>query len=376
MPTPAIPSLLRASALLMLCLSPGLATGAQGANPEAGVAGQAVIRGDDVVGAREEALQDAMEKAVTRAVTAELPPKTLNTYVRRVLKDRIYQRASRYVRRYTVAQEEKAGALYHVTLEIELARHALKREVQAIVDALPQRPFLRALLLVSTQDPTPGAERVEETLRKAWANEGVQLVDLPAGDTVHPVDVPEVGTDLSDATAKKLGTLSGADVVVRGHGAAASETTRATLTLHALATDGAVIGTVSLPKTTPVGEGPPREAPPLQQLAREGAAALLQLLLDRVGADPGAPTLVRLTLTNVRRSRDLKALAAALRAHVPGVRDVRQRSYRRRTAELEVVMQGSAKSLADALARRSFPNFKLKIKSVGEDSVSGTLKRP
>jgi len=376
MPSPAIPSLLRASALLMTCLSPGLAAGAEGTSPGAALTGQAVIRGDDVVAAREEALQDAMRKAVTRAVTAELPPETLNTYVRRILEDRIYQRASRYVRRYTVALEEKAGALYHVTLEADLARHTLKREVQAILDALPQRPFLRALLLVSTEDPTPGAESVEETLRKAWANEGVQLVDLPAVDTVHPVDVPEVGTDLGDATAKKLGTLSGADVVVRGHGVAATETTKATLTLQALATDGAVIGTVSLPETTPVGEGPPRAAAPLQQLTREGAAALLELLLDRVGADPGAPILIRLTLTNVRRSRDLKALAAALRAHVPGVRDVRQRSYRRKTAELEVVMLGSAKSLADALARQSFPNFTLKIKSVGEDAVRGALKRP
>ena len=69
------------------------------------------------------------------------------------------------------------------------------------------------------------------------------------------------------------------------------------------------------------------------------------------------------------------ALAAALRNHVPGVHDVRQRSYRQRRAELEVMMQGSAKSLADALARQSFPNFTLKIKSVGEGTVNGTLKR-
>lgn len=368
--TPAIPPLLRAGALLLFCLSPGLAAAGET------VTGQAVIRGDDGVAAREEALQDAMRRAVTRAVTRQLPPKTLNTYVRRILEDRIYQRASRYVRRYTVALEEKAGVLYHVTLKVELARRTLKREVQAIVDALPPRPFLRALLLVSTQGQAPGAESVEETIRSAWANEGVQLLDLPAGDTAPPVDVPRIGTDLSDATAKKLGTLSGADVVVRGHGVAAAGTTPARLTLQALATGGAVLGTVSLPKTTPVGEGPPRETPPLQQLAREGAAALLEHLLHHVDADPTGPTLVRLTLTNVRRSRDLQALAAALRAHVPGVRDVRQRSYRRRTAELEVVLQGSAKALADALARQSFQNFTLKITSVGEDAVSGTLKRP
>ena len=334
MPTPAPTAALRAGALLMMFLSPGLAAGAGGANPEAALSGQAVIRGADVVSAREEALRNAMEKALTRAVTDLLPPETLNTYVRRVFKERIYQRAGSYVRRYTIAREEKAGALYHVTIEAELARETLQREVQSIVAGLPPRPFLRALLLVSTQDPTPGAESVEATLRSAWANEGLLLLDLPVTEPAPTLDVPEVGTDLSDATAKELGTLSGADVVVRGPGNAATETAGATLILQALATDGTLIGTVSLPEPAPLAEGPPQKPAPLPQLVRRGATALLELLLDRVGEDPAAPSLIQLTLTNVRRSRDLQALAAALRNHVPGVHDVRQRSYRQRRAEL------------------------------------------
>jgi cell division protein FtsX len=86
------------------------------------------------------------------------------------------------------------------------------------------------------------------------------------------------------------------------------------------------------------------------------------------------PATITLNLTNVKQSKSLRSIAQVLREQVRGVQDVRQLSFKNKSAELEVELKGSAQDLADELETKTFPGFAVDVQEVTANSVTAALK--
>jgi hypothetical protein len=59
---------------------------------------------------------------------------------------------------------------------------------------------------------------------------------------------------------------------------------------------------------------------------------------------------------------------------VRGVTDVRQRSFRKKVARMEVDLKGTAQDLATELEEKKFPGFTIEIDEITANSITATLK--
>lgn len=355
--------------------------------------GQSAIYGADVANARDKAIEDAMRKAVEQALGAVVSSETVTENFQ-LISDKILSKSRGYVRRYEVVEEKQDNGVYMVKIAAVVAKGNLANDLDGILQVLEAKNMPRVLLMVSEQNVGSSQTvewwtgegsfgidlgAVENTLIDVWKPLGLRFVDRQALQGKLHVDNALTSAS-GDSDVKAFAIQTGAEIVVMGKAIATDVGTimgtpmhsvRANISLRALNLDtGEVLGTST--QTQAVGHVDPATGgtQALKKVSTRAADDLLKKLLAQWEGQVAGPSTVSLTVKNCRKSKYARRIAEALRNQVRGVQDVRQRSFRKRVARLEVSVKGSAQQLAEELEEKNFPGFEVEVEEITTNTVT------
>jgi hypothetical protein len=383
------------------------------------VAGEAAIVGDNEVGAREAARDQALRRAVEQVagtlVTAHSETRDFIS-----VRDEITSQAAGFVRRYDVTGTNCADGICRVTLRALVARRTLENRLTELGLIVQRRGNPRVILLIAEQNADA------EMASTWWGRTGVRsqyfenelidflnkaLVDdgrcrsrlpreaacwnaVPASHAFRFSDYtsisvgPEIqataGTDLTDEQARHLAGLTDAEVALIGTARArklADLPTAGNVQMISVGgsaslrvidvNSGQVLTTVNVetPATTHINAAQAGEVV-LRHAARQAAVELQRRIADAWSAEASGTRWVRLEVEGIRGYADLQALRAALEHEVTGVQAVHQRRMEGSSALLEIQTSASAEQLANALSGRRLGQFTVQVTRIDSSVVA------
>ena len=359
--------------------------------------GQAAVIGTDVANARDKAVDDALRKAVEQSVGTMITSETV-TQNFQLLSDKVFSKARGYVRNYKITSEKQDQGVYIVGVDAEVSSGNLKNDVDGIMHVLRAKNMPRMLIMIAEQNIGQGdanfwwgnktfstnLDAAENTFMDHWMKKGVRFVDRQALQGKIAAGPATTSAEPTNDAIKEFAGKSGAEVVIVGKAVATDVGTimgtqmhsaRANISLRALSLDtGRILATAT--RSEAVGHVDPTTGGTLalKKAAEKTADELLEKIMAQWSQEVSGPATVTLNLTNVKQSKNLRSIAQVLREQVRGVQDVRQLSFKNKTAELEVELKGSAQDLADELETKTFPGFAVDVQEVTANSVTAALK--
>ncbi|MEZ4271330.1 MAG: flagellar assembly protein T N-terminal domain-containing protein [Myxococcota bacterium] len=352
--------------------------------------GQAAIYGGDKANARDKAIADAMRKAVEQAVGTMVSSETVTENFQ-LLSDKIYSKARGYVRNYKITSEKEDAGAWVVHIEAEVSAGNLEKDVQGILAVLQAKNMPRVLVMVAEQNIGSkdsvtwwsGEESfgidlgvVENTFIDSWSPKGVRFVDRQALQGRLSVSNALAGGSPNNDQVKEFAAKTGAEIVVIGKAQANDAGTlmgtkmhsiKANISLRALNLDsGDILATATESATVGHIDATTGGTKALKNVTQKAADTLLKKILARWQTEVSGPQTVSLKIAGVAKSKNLRELATFLRNEVRGVQEVRQRSYRKKVATLDVEIKGTAQALAEELEEKKFQKFSIEISEISQ----------
>jgi hypothetical protein len=356
--------------------------------------GMAGVQGDPAI-ARDNAIQDALRKAVEQAVGTMVASETLVENFQ-VVKDNIYNKSTGYIKEYKIVKESPGKDLHTVTISAVVGTGDLKNDLGALglMQARVGKP--RTLFMIAEQNigqeillywwgswgSRGGAAfagqsvemAVSETvLKEEFLNRGFNVIDISAVTGKFEISNAYRIADLTDTGAREIGRKMGAEIIIKGK-ALAKEGPRtagssvgsylADITLSAVRVDnGQVLASArnSAPARHISQHVGGNQA--IENAARGIADKLIEQITAKWTAETSGGQLIQLTIRGLSGMKDLVKIKEFLRGKVRGVQNVIQRSFEKGEAVLEVDAKGTAQSIGDELAAKPIQGLDLDITS-------------
>jgi hypothetical protein len=334
--------------------------------------GVAAIR-DDVGLARDQALRDALRRAVEEAVGVVVEGRTLMVDLA-VVEDRVRGRSEGFVRSYDVVNEERDGDLYRLTVLARVSRELVEEDLEgfgAILRSALGNP--RIVVLPEADVPVRVVDDITTyfVARSFFVLDPRQaLVDRASDLRASPATLAELARSLEAELVVDVNQTSTSSVV-RETDANTFYRGEATVSLRGvLATTAQVVAAAS--------EGAVFVATS-EQAALDGAileatrATLSQFALAVVAAlntsarDEGTLVSIRLSVAGLPGFSAYQDVASFLRS-VRGVADVQARRFEAGAGTYDVQGTASAMDVAFALAEQA--SLPLEVVSFDDRSVA------
>lgn len=359
----------------------------------------AILQGDKAI-ARDNALQDALRKAVEQAVGTMVSAETVvENY--QLIRDSILTKSQGYIQNYKVVSESPSAELYQVTISATVALGNLKNDLSALGILMQRAQKPRVLFMIAEQNigqqffifwwhgksEFKGQQfdmSVSETaLKEEFLNKGFNVVDSSVATGKIEVSNAYRIADLTDAGAISIGRQLGAEVIVKGK-ALAKEGPRtkgsnvgsyvADITVSALRVDnGAVLGSAR-------GHGVSRHisevtggTEALERAAREASGKMVDQIVAKWSSEVSGGGLVQLTVRGIGEYSDFVKFKDIIQGQIRGVQAIYQRSLEAGTAVLDIEMKGTAQQLSDEIARKNFGGIPVKVIGSSANTVEVSL---
>jgi hypothetical protein len=351
--------------------------------------GKRPILNDNLPKAKKEAVADALQTSVERAVVAMLSrsdiAENLDFLWEQVLAD-----PQKYVETYRVVAELEKENQYMVAVEATVNARALEALFTRakILNTAKDTPSV--LFFISEQsfdevlprywwgnNPLPYDSSAEAALTAVLAKQGYTIV----GDDSPRPDPATLGIPfdfIHDATAAiKLGTALKADMVVMGKARAEEPSNRmgddrsygaaVVLEVYATATGERIasIEHAAVVKSDAVAEGAGNA------LTRAGELAGQELLSKLQGHWAAHQRTVRAIETRVEGADYLSSFIMLRKVlnNMPGIEDVQTKEIGSDQAVVDILFKGNAGKLADLLMLKSFDSFDIEMSEVTENTM-------
>jgi len=322
--------------------------------------------GRDPGKARDDAISDAMRKAVEQGVGAYVSSESLVDKMV-LVEDRIYSESRGFIESYKVLNEKREDGIFEVTISAVVKMANLAKELEAIGLIIRKKENPRVMVVVHSRETNSaylgveqeGNSSSENQLEKILMAKGFRLVD--AGQTRRKQELEGFLLAGDPSRAGRLAKDFGAEILIEAEVRRAYVDERQVMgrsmrfftneiSLKALETDTARIlysGYDSRPASGADALAPLEES--TGKLAREMVAGIM----EQWSKDVYDSATYTLDVDRVNFSQ-LNQLIAGLK-ELRGVGQVRTRSFQGGTADLEVSFQGSANDLAGRLADLATP---------------------
>lgn len=383
--------LVTACALGVLLTVEGVREGFAQATQTVMADGMAPVQDNPAI-ARDNAIQDALRKAVEQAVGTMVASETLVENFQ-VVRDNIYNKSQGYVKEYKIVKESPQKDLYTVTISATVSTESLKNDLGALGLLIARVGKPRTLFMIAEQNVGQevllywwswwgrgGAAfagqsvdmAVSETvLKEEFLNRGFNVIDISAVTGKFEISNAYRIADLTDTGAREIGRKMGAEIVIKGK-ALAKEGPRtagsavgsylADITLTAIRVDnGQVLASVR-------GNGVARHVAQhvggnqaIENAARQVAEKLIEQITAKWTAEMSGGQLVQLTIRGLSGMKDVVKIKEFLKGKVRGVQNVIQRSFERGEAVLEVDAKSSAQQIGDELAAKPIQGLDLDV---------------
>jgi hypothetical protein len=359
--------------------------------------GEAAVLGGDQPAARQKAIDDALRRAVEMAAGTRVSSTTeMKDF--QVRMDRVLTHAQGFVRRYEIVREGMDGAVVQVTVRAFVGTAELDKDLEAMGLLMARKGMPRAMVLIAEQNIGMAAPRAawmrgqdalvsadlriaETTVLDALRTSGFgQLVD-PEIAAEKTVQVGGIVTEITGAQARKLKSLTGAEVIVFGQAVAAPRgeladlgpgwrSCTATISGRAVSTDnGDILATAETTQNAAQLDDLSCGKEAIKKASRVFAQDLVKKIAARWTKDVSSGGDIHVTVRNVPSFRTASDFRAALASQVRAVRNVSQRSFAGGTQELDVTLQGSAEEFAQEVEAKKLGKFSVRVLGLTANTV-------
>lgn len=350
------------------------------------VLGTAIVHGNGLVGARQNAVDDALAAAVGQVVLEML---TGETVVRRfkVISDNFFERPKEYIQNYRVLTESVLKDRIRTLVQVDISVDRVSRHLSGLGLALSGAAYPHIVFMMAEKNVNDadfaywwGDRRLQQrAVSEAAVAEALRtsgFVVMAPPDVNTPIGLPMA---VSEAQMVALGKRLGADIVVAGSATAApaSNTLAGTITAYEAVVEARAFSVqsgepVARTRQKFVVSGQDAFAGGREALSGAGAAAGDALARQIMVAwqqeqDRSAAIQVEVEGTGGHIASFVRLRTAI--ATLSGVKDLKMREMSSDKAAMAVSYQGTARSLADALLLKTFEGFGLDIYEVTAEVV-------
>jgi hypothetical protein len=356
------------------------------------VIGRGTIYRDNVARARDNAIADALQGVVEKAIGLLISPSFVVQDFQ-LLSDRVYNQTEAFIHDYKVLTESKSGRYYRVVVRATVSMNAIQERLQSIGILTMHKEAPAIMFFLSEQnigEPSPqywwgqtpfsvDLSVAENVLSEYMREKGLTIVDRAALGRDVQLGPEYVDPELSDNAAVNLGRELGADLVIVGKAVARYSgnvsdnnvrSIQATVSTRAISTDTGIMvassqGTKGLVRRDDRAGG--TEA--LILSASAIAQDFTRQIVAGWGEEVRRPVLVELVVKGIKEYADFVRFRRHLRNDIRGVRNVYLRSISAGGAKMDVDVMGNARILADDLMLQPFENLAVNILEVSEKGV-------
>lgn len=360
------------------------------------VVGIGTILNNDKAMARDNAIEDALRKAVEQAVGTFVSSETMVENFQ-LLSDHIYTKTEGYIQNYKIISEVPVEGLYRVSVEAAVALGNLKDDLAATGLLMARKHKPRVMFLIAEQNighedfkywwghhvSETDLSITETVLVEKFSKKGFNVVDHAAKAGSIEIGEAHRMVKLNDNAVVSLGNQYDAEVVIVGKALArhvgnmmgtSMKSCQANMSARAIRTDnGAIIASantygaaVHIDEITGGSEA-------LKKAASDLASKLMSQIIITWSKEIGGTTLVQMTVNGISSYQDFLRLENVLKGQVRGVKGVYQRSITAGTARIDIEIKGDAQSLANDLTTKDFQNFSINITHLTQNSIELTI---
>ncbi len=365
------------------------------------VVGIRAVVNDNKTIARDNALEDALRKAVEQAVGTFVSSETIvENYS--LLSDRIYTKSEGYIQNYKIISESLIDNIYKINIEATVVLGNLKNDLTAIGLLMARKHKPRVMIMIAEQNigqeyfsfwwgyhaSAANLSITETTIIEKFKERGFNIVDHGAKVKKIKIDRAYQVANLDNATAIYLGNQYDAEVVIVGKAMAkrmentidtSMKSCQANMSAKAIRTDnGAIIASantqgVSVHISEIIGG-----SDALKKGASDLASKLMDQIIDTWEKELTGTTLVQMTISGISSYSDFIALKNTIKEQIRGVKGIYQRSIMAGTAKIDIDIKGDAQSLAEELTTKDFQDFSIDVDTLTQSSIEITIypKRP
>ncbi len=353
--------------------------------------GYGAILAGDKVKAREDAVNDALRKAVEQVVGMVIDANTVSeNYM--VIEDKIYSRTSGYVQSYHVLSEnEQPDNSLEVTIQAVVKQGDLKSDLQGILTVLKREGMPRMMVLIREENAgsmgmASGLNSAENAIMNTMMQYGFPFVD--AGTMKSNLNAASVAAAMNGDTqaAAAIARQSGAEVLLIGNArssvtqlpvmrSSGMKSCNANLNIRAVRADDAVIiATTAQHAVVPHIDEFTGGARALAKAAEKAGEELKAKIIEKYRGNQFSARQIQLMVTNITSFSQLNTLKNSLPYYIRGVKNIYQRNFGGGMALFDIEITQKAESVAAELDAKEIEGINLEIIGVTQNKLTAKIR--
>ncbi len=360
---------------------------------EVTVKGLGSILNNDVGAARDQAIDDALRKAVQEALGTHIRSTTLVQNFQMV-EDNILSWSRGYVSRYQILQEGPGPYdSYEVTLRATVDLTSLQNDEQNLRDLLEKMGNPRVMLLIEEKNMTSQSAwdyfsldmtSAESAMIEFFQNKGFEVIDpsLVKANRKKDEIIAALSGDARSAAA--IAAFQDADIIITGKAVSRVATglnlggmksCQATVTVRAVKADVAkIIAGMSERAAVPHIDEITGGTLAIEKASKKLAEKLLEKITRQGSQEFYNSTTLTLNVMGFASFSELSDFSNKLKFFIRGIKSIRTRNIAGKIAELEVQITGNIRQLARELEKKDFSPFRPEIVGMSHNKLSIKLK--
>ncbi len=360
---------------------------------EVTVKGLGSILNNDVGAARDQAIDDALRKAVQEALGTHIRSTTLVQNFQMV-EDNILSWSRGYVSRYQILQEGPGPYdSYEVTLRATVDLTSLQNDEQNLRDLLEKMGNPRVMLLIEEKNMTSQSAwdyfsldmtSAESAMIEFFQNKGFEVIDpsLVKANRKKDEIIAALSGDARSAAA--IAAFQDADIIITGKAVSRVATglnlggmksCQATVTVRAVKADVAkIIAGMSERAAVPHIDEISGGTLAIEKASKKLAEKLLEKITRQGSQEFYNSTTLTLNVMGFASFSELSDFSNKLKFFIRGIKSIRTRNIAGKIAELEVQITGNIRQLARELEKKDFSPFRPEIVGMSHNKLSIKLK--
>lgn len=352
--------------------------------------GYGTILESDVAGARDQAIQDAMRKAVEQNLGSFLSSETIvQNYT--IVQDNIITWSRGYVKKYEILSEKKLDeSTYEVTISATLDKENLSSDALSLQDLVAQVGNPRFMVMI--QEKNIGMKRSifdyyfevdmtasENSIIDVLTKEGLQFIDPSVIrnrlEKEKALAILQGDTKAAIAAA----TAYGAEIAILGRAVAKVATgvdlggmksCHADVTVRAVYTDtGAILATANNHAAKPHIDELTGGTMAIKEASEKVARELVNKILKYWQKQFYQATTIEVTVENLLDYQELNQFKTNLKYSVRGIKDIQDRRFQNKQAVLELKITGNTGQFTRELTYKKLGNFDFEITEITHKTV-------
>ncbi|MBI3583376.1 MAG: hypothetical protein HY096_05420 [Nitrospinae bacterium] len=345
----------------------------------------AIVKGDLAI-AKDNAVNDALRKAVEQAVGTLVQAQTLvDKY--QLISDEIYTKSQGYIKKYSVISErpDLNQGILKVTIQADVSIGDIKNDLNAIGLLLERKNKPRMMVIIDEKigsaesGYSPNLSESETVIIQKFTEKGFNFVDQATVKKNIKRNMALQAIAGDDSAAAAIGLEYGAEAVIIGNavaklagkGIAGTEmkSIHASVTARAVKADtGEILATASEKGATAHLDETAGGALAIKKASEKIASNLIDQIITKWSGEVGGQTTVQLVITGIDFV-GLNKFKTIIQSQVRGILKLNQRSFTAGVAVIDIETRTNAQSMAEELAMKNFETFKVEIIGLSANKI-------